>query len=215
MDDVMVLARYGPPLVFVAVLMDQLGVPVPSVPLLVACGALAARGESSLALLLLAATLSSLLADSAWYALGRRQGPRVLGFIETLAPLPKGGRMQCERSVRHHRLVSLAVAKFIPGLATVAPPLAGVLGVPFKTFALISACTGMAWAGGILGLGWVFRDSIAEAARWFEALGGWALAVAGVLSAAYAGAVLWWRRKKIRAEERPSDAARPAPEPAR
>ncbi len=200
MDDVLVLARYGPPLVFAAVLLDQLGLPVPSVPLLIACGALAARGESSLTLLLIAAALSSLLADSAWYALGRRQGPRVLGVLDTLSPGPKRGLVRFQRSVRHHRLVSLALAKFVPGLATVAPPLAGALGVPFGTFAIVSACSGLAWASGIVGVGWVFRDSIAEAARWFEALGGWALAVAGVLFAGYGGAVLWSRGRRLRVE---------------
>lgn len=197
-----VLARYGPQLVFMAVFLDQLGLPIPSVPLLLACSASAARAEETLAPLLFAATLSSLLADSGWYALGRWQGKRILGFLWRLTPRPDRAQAFCERSLRHHRLVSLAAAKFFPGIATVAPPLAGALGVPFGAFALVSLLSGLAWAGGLMAIGWFFRDSIGEAIRYLEALGSSALVLTGLLVIGYI-AIERWRRQRLTRKQLP------------
>ena len=109
MPEPTVLARYGLMLVFVNVLLDQAGVPVPAVPLLLACGAFAARGEISLSLLLFTATLASLIADSAWFALGRWQGRRVLRLFSRLSMHPDESLAQVERSLRHQGLVSIAL----------------------------------------------------------------------------------------------------------
>ena len=190
-----VLARYGPLLIFANVLLDQAGVPLPAVPLLLACGALSATGEISPVLLLLTATLASLTADSAWFALGRWQGRRVLRLFSRLSMHPDESLAKVERSLRHHGLVSIALAKFIPGLQTVAPPLAGALGISMVRFALVSTLTGLAWAGGLVGIGWLFRDTINEVTQRIEALGGWALVLVVLLLFGYV-AFLWWRRRR-------------------
>jgi len=190
-----VLARYGLMLVFVNVLLDQAGVPVPSVPLLLACGALAAKGELSLALLLLTATLASLIADSAWFALGRWQGRRVLRLFSRLSMHPDESLAQVERSLRHQGLVSIALAKFVPGLQTVAPPLAGALGISMVRFALVSSLSGLVWACGLVGIGWLFRDSINEVTQRIEALGVWALVLVLLLFFGYV-VFFWWRRRR-------------------
>lgn len=189
-----VLARYGLLLVFVNVLLDQAGVPLPAVPLLLACGALAATGEISLALLLLTATLASLIADSVWFALGRWQGRRVLGLFRHLSMHPNESVTQVERSLRRGGLVSIALAKFLPGLQMVAPPLAGALGISMIRFALVSSLSGLAWAGGLVGIGWLFRSTINEVTQRIEALGAWALVLVGLLLSSYV-AFVWWRRR--------------------
>jgi membrane protein DedA with SNARE-associated domain len=190
-----VLTRYGLLLVFVNTLMDQAGVPVPAVPLLLACGALAAGGEISLELLLLTATLASLAADSAWFALGRWQGRRVLWLFRRLSMHPDESLAQVERSLRHHGLVSIALAKFIPGLQTVAPPLAGALGISMVRFALVSSLSGLVWAGGLVAVGWLFRDTINEVTQRVEALGVRALVLVLLLLFGYV-AFVWWRRRR-------------------
>src|SRR5262245_16042310 len=75
------LGRYGLPLVFLNVLAEQAGLPIPATPVLVLSGALAASGEMSVSLVLLAALSASLVADSVWFAMGRRHGRRILKQI--------------------------------------------------------------------------------------------------------------------------------------
>lgn len=191
------LVRYGLLLVFLSVFLDQAGLPIPAVPILVACGALAARGEISLTFLLLMATLASMAADAAWFALGRWRGRQVLRIFCRFSLHADECVSGMERSLRHHGLVSIAVAKFIPGIATIAPPLAGSLGVSISRFLLISFFTGLAWAGGLVGVGWLFRDTIAEATQWLESLGVWALALIGLLLVCYVSSI-WWQRRKGR-----------------
>ena len=69
---------YGIPLIFLNVLLEQLGVPVPAVPALIVAGALSRDGKISSTNVLLAALLASLIADYVWFLLGRRYGYRIL-----------------------------------------------------------------------------------------------------------------------------------------
>jgi membrane protein DedA with SNARE-associated domain len=80
-DSVEFLLRHGEALLFVYVLADQLGVPVPAVPALLAMGALAAAGKLSFGVALLLSVVASLLADIVWYVLGRTGGSRVLRVL--------------------------------------------------------------------------------------------------------------------------------------
>jgi len=189
------LARYGLLLVFLNILLDQSGLPIPAVPILVACGALAARGEISLTSLLLTATAASMTADLAWYALGKWRGSHVLRIFCRYSLHAEERISGMQRSLRHHGLVSIGLAKFIPGIATIAPPMAGALGVSISRFLLVSSLSGLAWAGGSVGIGWLFRDTIAEVTRRLETFGVWALAFVGLLLFGYVSSVLWRRRK--------------------
>lgn len=201
MTDATMLAGYGLQLVFVTVLLDQAGLPVPSMPFLIACGALAGTGQIAPVPLLLTATLASLTADVAWFGLGRWQGPRVLQLFSSFSLRGKQRVEQVERSLRSGGLFSIALAKFIPGLAIVAPPLAGASGVSLVRFAAVSSVTGFAWAAGLVGLGWIFRDTVVELTLRLESLGGSALALVGLMLAAYFAIVGWRRRRKTRVPE--------------
>ncbi|HET6374298.1 MAG TPA: DedA family protein, partial [Candidatus Polarisedimenticolia bacterium] len=123
------LARHGLQLVFLNVLLEQAGLPIPSMPVLVLCGALAARGEMSVTLVLLTATIASLMADMVWFFLGRRRGRRILKTICHISLSPDSCVRQTEDLFHRYGLYSIAVAKFIPGFSTVAPPLAGAMRV--------------------------------------------------------------------------------------
>lgn len=201
MTEATVLAGYGLELVFVTVLLDQAGIPIPSMPFLVACGALAGSGQIATAPLLVTATFASLTADVLWFALGRWQGRRVLRWFSSFSLRGKQRVEQVERSLRSGGLFSIALAKFIPGLAIVAPPLAGATGVSLVRFVVVSAMTGFAWAGGLVGVGWIFRDTLVEATRWLESLGGRAVALVGLMLAIYFAIVGWRRRRTTRVSE--------------
>src|SRR5207253_1517892 len=85
----------------------------------------------------------------------------------------------CSRRAR-----SLLLAKFLPGLSTVAPPLAGIFHMRPRRFLLFDALGSLLWAGSFLGLGYIFSGQIERVAEHLASLGGWFLVLLlGVLAA--------------------------------
>jgi membrane protein DedA with SNARE-associated domain len=190
------LARHGLPLVFANVLLEQLGLPVPAIPTLIAAGALSAGGRLSTAALLALAVLASLMADSLWYLLGRRHGYRILKTVCGISLSPDSCVRQTESVFERHGAGSLLYAKFIPGFSTVAPPLAGALRVGFVRFALFDAGGALLWAGSGVAAGIVFHRAIDRVAEFLEGLGLWAVAITGALFVAFV-AWKWWQRRRF------------------
>ncbi len=183
-DIAQAVERNAVPVVFVNVLLQQLGLPVPAVPTLLLAGSLA-LAPPQVALVLAAAVLASLLADVAWYGAGRAFGYRVLSGLCTLSINPASCVNQTEARFMRWGLPSLVVAKFIPGFSTVAPPIAGALRMSAPGFLLAAGIGALLWAGLALLAGWLLRgaapdfiaalDRNADAAALFvgSALGLW------------------------------------------
>ncbi|PYO50065.1 MAG: sulfurtransferase [Candidatus Rokuibacteriota bacterium] len=152
--------RHGEALVFVYVFADQIGVPLPAVPALLAMGALAAVGKLNFALALGLSVVASLLADTIWYTLGRTRGSRVLRLLCKISLEPDSCVRRTEEIFLRYGVRSLVIAKFIPGLSTVAPPLAGMVGVGLPRFAVYSALAALLWAGTWGGLGYLAGDAL-------------------------------------------------------
>lgn len=144
--------------VFVNVLLQQLGLPVPAVPTLLLAGSLAST-PSVLAKALAAAVVASVVADWLWYGAGRVFGYRVLAGLCRLSINPASCVTQTEARFVRWGIASLVVAKFIPGFSTVAPPIAGALRMSFTGFLLAAAAGAVLWAGLGLGAGWLLRDA--------------------------------------------------------
>lgn len=147
--------------VFVNVLMQQAGLPVPAVPTLLLGGSLAA-GPRQLGEMLAAAVLASLVADWLWYGLGRMFGYRVLTGLCKLSINPGSCVSQTEARFIRWGISSLVVAKFIPGFSTVAPPIAGALRMSLPGFLLASGGGAGLWAGLALVTGWLLRDAVQD-----------------------------------------------------
>jgi len=156
------LQRDAVAVVFVNVLLQQIGLPVPAVPTLLLAGSLAAL-PGQLGKVLAAAVLASVLADLLWYALGRRFGYRVLAGLCRLSINPASCVSQTEARFIRWGLSSLVVAKFVPGFSTVAPPIAGALRMSLSGFIAAAAAGAALWAGLALGAGWVLRDTVQAA----------------------------------------------------
>lgn len=165
------LAQYGLALVFVNVLIHQSGIPVPAVPLLVVTGALVQQGQLSLALLLGVVVLASLLADIPWFYAGRRFGYPILNALCRIAIEPDSCVKQTENIYERWGAPSLLVAKFIPGFATVAPPLAGTMRLAFAPFVAYSAAGAAIWAGVAIGAGMIFHSEVGLALAWLGKMG--------------------------------------------
>lgn len=146
-------------IVFLNVLFQQLGLPVPAVPTLLLAGSLAAT-SGSLAKVLAAAVIASVIADWIWYLCGKMFGYRVLAGLCKLSINPSSCVSQTEARFIRWGVSSLVVAKFIPGFSTVAPPIAGALRMNQWGFLLAAAIGAGLWAGLALGTGWLLQDTV-------------------------------------------------------
>jgi membrane protein DedA with SNARE-associated domain/rhodanese-related sulfurtransferase len=153
-----ILLAYGYLLLFAWVLVEQLGVPLPATPVLLAAGALCAQRQLNLPLALLAGLAASLTADSTWFLIGRRYGHHVLRILCKLSLEPTVCVRRTQNSFGRSRAVTLVIAKFVPGLATLAPPVAGQNGMAFGPFLLFDGIGAVAWLGTLLAAGRFFGD---------------------------------------------------------
>jgi membrane protein DedA with SNARE-associated domain len=182
------LVRHGYTVIFWWVLAEQLGLPLPAVPVLLAAGALGGTGQLHFGLVLALAGVASLTSDTVWYAIGRARGGSVLNLLCRIALEPDSCvRQTHERFVRHGAW-ALLYAKFVPGLNTAAPPLAGMIRMPLLRFMVYTGLGGLIWAGAFMGVGYVFSGQLERAAAAASSLGGWALTL---VAAAFAGYVGW------------------------
>jgi membrane protein DedA with SNARE-associated domain len=190
--------RHGYSVLFVWVLAEQLGLPVPAIPILLAAGALAGAGKLSFTATLSIALLSCVVADGVWYEIGRRKGGQVLNLLCRISLEPDSCVRRTEEIYAQHGVRALVVAKFIPGFSTAAPPLAGAFRMKLWRFLLFDALGSVIWAGLFAGLGYVFSSQIERVAEQAERLGSWLLAVVIGGLAAYIGWKFIKRRMFIR-----------------
>lgn len=154
------LGRQGLLVLFLYVLADQMGLPLPAIPVLLAMGALAGAGHFSLGAALLLAVAACLAADGVWYWLGRRHGARVLNLLCRISLEPDSCVRDAENALAAHGARSLLVAKFVPGLSTVAPPVAGLIQMRPSRFLFWDGAGALLWVGAYLGFGWLFSEQI-------------------------------------------------------
>src|SRR5207244_9705393 len=145
-----VLMRHGLPLVFAAVFVEQMGSPIPAVPLLLTVGALSASGKFSLLLGIVVTVIACLIADAFWFYLGRYRGNRVLGFLCRIALEPDSCVRRTQNVFTRYGLRGVIVAKFVPAMSTVAPPLAGMAGVPVGQFLLFDGFGALLYGSSLL-----------------------------------------------------------------
>jgi membrane protein DedA with SNARE-associated domain/rhodanese-related sulfurtransferase len=149
---------YGYLLLFAWVLVEQFGIPLPATPVLLAAGALSAEHEISFPLALLAGLAACLVADSVWFLIGRRYGHHVLRLLCKLSLEPTICVRRTQDSFGRRRSVTLMIAKFVPGLATLAPPVAGQNGMGFGQFLFFDGIGATLWLGALLAAGRFFGD---------------------------------------------------------
>lgn len=199
MDVTEILHRHGALVLFAVVFAEQVGLPLPALPLLVAAGVLIGTGHVGLVSAILAAVLATLLADGIWYMAGRWRGRPVLSFLCRIALEPDACVRRTENFFRLHGPRSLVAAKFIPGLSTIAPPLAGIVGLGPLAFILYDGLGTALWVGAGLGTGYAFGTGapgiMAQATQMTPLV---AMGVAG-LTFLYIGLKVWRRYELQRA----------------
>jgi membrane protein DedA with SNARE-associated domain/rhodanese-related sulfurtransferase len=174
---------------FLAVFARQLCLPVPAILFLITAGALAAHGELHVTLVIVAGMLGCLAGDFIWFRVGRIWGKQVLGVLFSLSSDPAGASERARSVFRRWGLHVLVVAKFIPGLDGVSPPLAGAEGSPVLSFLMFDSVGGFLWSSAYITLGFVFANQLALAITAAEHFGVLLGALIGVPLLLYIG----WR----------------------
>lgn len=190
------VVQHGEIVLFLYVLADQLGVPIPAAPILLAAGGLAAAGRLSLPGAVGLGVLASLVADLIWYTVGRLGGSRVLGLLCRVSLEPDTCVRRTENVFLRHGVRFLLFAKFVPALGTVGPPLAGIVRVGVLRFAIYSATGAFLWAGAWMAVGYGAGQAVERVVTRAGQVGA-ILAVA--LAAVIVGYVVlkWIRRRRF------------------
>ena len=197
---VWLITQYGLVLVTVNVFVDQLGLPVPAMPTLILAGAIA-TGALGLSSLFAAAVLACVVPDCVWFLVGRRYGMRVLKTLCRISLEPDSCVSQTQSRFERWGINSLVIAKFVPGLAIIAPPLAGALRTGWPRFLGLSVLGGAIWVGSGLAAGMLFKTQIQSVLVHLDRIG----SITGtVVAAAFIGYVLykWWERRRFYKELR-------------
>lgn len=192
------LASYGLLLVFLVVLLDQGGIPVPAWPPLVVASAQAVERDAAIWPILLVATLAALLADMLWYLAGRRHGARMLRLICRVSLSPDSCVASTRAIYARWGAPSLVLAKFIPGFAAVGTTLAGHQRTPLPRFALFDGTGALLWAGVAVLTGAIFHDAVNEALLTLESLGRIGIGLVLLALAVFVARKLWKRRLFLR-----------------
>ncbi len=179
------LILHGYAVLFTWVLLEQLGLPIPSIPMLLAAGALAGAGQLSLSSTILLAVFAALLADVLWYEVGRRRGGTILGLLCRISLEPESCVRRTENLFHKYGSRSLLVAKFVPGLNTVAPPMAGLTGMSRVRFVVCDALGGLLWASSAALLGYIFSEQLERLALYLSRVGDAAVLLLIFVIAAY------------------------------
>src|SRR5262249_42720045 len=166
------VAGYGPPVLFAWVMVDQAGIPLPAIPLLLAVGALVGAGKMNLLVALGTALAGCLAADLIWYGFGRRRGAPVLGSLRRITLEADTGVRRVGGPFTRYRLGTLFMAKFLPGLNPIAAALSGVVKVRIDRFIGIELAGALVWAAGWMSVGYAFSDLIDRVTDQVSRMGG-------------------------------------------
>src|SRR5436190_8836935 len=176
-DLVALVAHYGLLLVVVNVLAEQVGLPIPAVPTLIVAGAAAAAGQLSAAAVFGVAVLACFIGDGLWFAGGRIYGRRVMRLLCRVSLSPDSCVRQSEYHFERWGKAALVVSKFVPGLSTVTPPLAGAMRMGWPSFIVLNGAGIVLWCAIPIGAGMLFNDQIGQAIAALERYGAMAAAI--------------------------------------
>ena len=192
------LIRHGYALLGVAVLAEQLGLPIPAAPILLGMGALSGQGLFSFPITLAVAVAAAVIADYVWFQLGRWQGVRVLRLLCKISLEPDSCVKRTERGFLRWGSATLLVAKFIPGLSTAAPPLAGSAGMGSLLFLAWDFLGTLLWCSVFTGIGFLFRHQAQAVLDEVSRYGTPVMVVAVAALGAYIGRKYVERRRVMR-----------------
>jgi membrane protein DedA with SNARE-associated domain/rhodanese-related sulfurtransferase len=206
------IAQHGYVILSALVFLDALGLPVPAALALLVAGAVAARGVLQPQYLLGAAVLVMLAGDTLMFLLGRYTGWWLLGALCRLSLNPESCILRSADSFYRRGRQLLVFAKFVPGINTMAPPLAGSMNMRLAQFLLLDLAGSALYVGSYFAVGFVFSNALGVVLHGYQAMG---RIVSGIVITLIAGYLLFqlrlWLKERalpaVRLAE-PAEAAR-------
>src|SRR5215813_13306415 len=164
--------KHGYVVLFASVLAQQLGLPLPSTPFIVAAGALAHSGQLSFATALFVGFCAAMMADLAWFEIGRLRGIRVLQLLCRISLEPDYCVRRTENTFARHGAQTLVIGKLVPGVSVLAIPMAGVYKLSRSRFLLFDGLGVLLWIGIFELLGYIFSDQLEDVVAYASRFGG-------------------------------------------
>ncbi|MCI0352198.1 MAG: VTT domain-containing protein [Acidobacteriales bacterium] len=184
-DPTAFLIQHGYVVIFAWVFLDQIGLPLPSLPILLAAGAMAGAGKLSFLGATSLAALAAFLCDAIWFEAGRHRGGSVLKLVCRASLEPDSCVRRTKDMFARYGNWPLLVSKFVPGLNAVASPLAGMSGMRRFDFLAWNALGSALFAGVLVGLGHLFSPQLEQVSALASRSGSWLLAGSGVAFGVY------------------------------
>jgi membrane protein DedA with SNARE-associated domain/rhodanese-related sulfurtransferase len=185
---------HGLLLVFVNVLLEQIGLPVPAYPTLIVTGALAMQSKPLLGAGVLVAMVACLIADGLWYWAGKRYGGVLL---KTICKISLSQDTCIRQGLTVYERVgprAMLLSKFLPGAGALVTTVAGMNATPIGVFVRYSLAGSFIWAGSALLLGMLFSDALIPMLDWLSGY----IPVAIVSVLAVLGLFIGWKYAKRR-----------------
>lgn len=192
------LIAHGLTILFVVVFAEQIGLPIPALPWLLAAGALSATGKFNPILAVSVTVMACVIANTFWFYLGRYRGRQILKVICRISLELDSCVRRTETMFARHGDRALLLAKFVPGLGTVAPPLAGMSGIRLGRFIFVDALGSLAFAICGVGLGYLFSNQLEQIVAALTHIGNSALILLVVMVALYVSYKFWQRQRLLR-----------------
>jgi membrane protein DedA with SNARE-associated domain/rhodanese-related sulfurtransferase len=179
------LVRHGAVVMFVALFIEQVGLPFPATPFLLYAGALVGAGKLNTVTTVAAAVAGSLVADLIWFYIGAFTGKRALKLVCRVSLEPDSCVRRTEDLFARFGMRGLVAGKFIPGLSTLLPPLAGSSGVSVRRFLFFDSISSLLYCGSFLLVGFLFSNQVEQIVAALAGLGTGTLALIIAFLAAY------------------------------
>jgi len=191
-----ILLKHGAPVLFGAVFVEQIGLPLPSIPWMLAVGAMAATGSFNAPKGIAAVMVACLLADAIWFYLGRYRGHQVLNLLCRISLEPDSCVRRTQNAFSRYGWRGILVAKFVPGLNTMAPPIAGMSKMKAGRFLLIDSGGSLLYGACFIYLGYFFSSQIQQIENALGNVGSSALMLIIGIAAVYV-ALKYWQRTRL------------------
>ncbi len=180
------------------VLLSQIGLPIPAEPTLILAGATVLSRPTMALPLLVGATAMCVLADVVWFLAGRRYGSRILQLLCRVSLTPDICASDTLIRFDSWGANALIIAKFIPGISLLAPPVAGALQMRWQTFLTRTTIASFLWVSLFVGGGYLFNRQIRQLIPHVTQLKPLIIPTLAVIAVLYI-AYKWWERRRLRA----------------
>jgi membrane protein DedA with SNARE-associated domain/rhodanese-related sulfurtransferase len=185
------ITRHGYSILFTLVFAEAVGLPVPAALALLIAGGISAKGPLQLGFVLLTSFSAMLLGDALLFFLGRYTGWWLLGLLCKISLNPESCILRSAESFYRHGRIMLVFAKFVPGINTLAPPLAGSMNMRFVQFFTLDVAGASLYTLAYCGAGFLFSDFLAILTNGYQAAGRILVWVGAFAVGVYFGYHIW------------------------